>query len=126
MADFRLYFWNSDKELSISDQHRWLVARIARFSSISPDSHRKMWIDEDFFRERLSNLRFPAKARKTCPDFQKSRFRPKPIGDTLKKCRGYRCERFTGETLFFCLPLRFRCRRRRLIRPPSRKIAFLQ
>src|ERR1051326_21635 len=39
-----------------------------------------MWIDEGFFRERMSNLRFPAKAGRTSRDFRESRARLKDTG----------------------------------------------
>ena len=70
---FPISFLESSLAWRISDQHRWPVARIAGFSSVSPDSHRTTWIDEDFFRGRMSNLRFPTKAGRTCRDFKESR-----------------------------------------------------
>ena len=72
------------QESQDSRQFCGISIEFAGFPSNLRDFHRKMWIDDDFFRELVFNLRFPAKAIRTCPDFQENRARLKDTGDVLK------------------------------------------
>src|ERR1051326_4563111 len=72
------------QESQDSRQFCGISIEVAGFPSNLRDFNRKMWIDDDFFPELVFNLRFPAKAIRTCPDFQENRARLKDTGDVLK------------------------------------------